>query len=146
VTTWEQTSAGLLRGSRTPAARSLATVPGPDAIPRAEQYPDAAAEYRAAWSSNRWSFEAADGSAQFTDNAAVRAEQQRLAAEGPQVAWFDFPALGLPPDELKPLYAAAIAERARIGTKGPDGGEDQVWQQIVREHDYARTPWSGSVA
>jgi hypothetical protein len=145
TTTWEQTPGALLRQGHD-RGRALATVPGRDARPRAEQYPDAAAEHRAAWGDSRWAFAGTDEdgrpATQYVDNAGVREQMRALAADGPPVGWLDFPHLGLPPAELRPLYAAAIAAGSRVGTEGP-AGRDAEYEAMIREADYARTPWAG---
>jgi hypothetical protein len=149
MTAWEQTPGALLRAG-TAGARALATIPGrDDTRPSAARHPDAAAEYRAAWGDSRWAFAATwheDGEekhgVQHVDNAGVRAEQRRLAEQGPPIGWCDFPRLGLPPAELAPLYAAAVAGTARTGvwdTSGPDA----EYEAMIRERDYARTTWAG---
>ena len=76
------------------------------------------------------------------DNAGTRATQERLAAEGWTGAWLDFPELGLPPAELRPLYAGRQAATARTGTATPGAGADAAWRQMVAESDYAQTPWA----
>jgi hypothetical protein len=146
--TWAQTAGALLRGRPAPAPGALASIPGPDARSRAEQYPDAAAEHRAAWAADRWAFQGRDEDTgepctQFVDNAGIREQQRQLAEQGAPIGWLDFPKLGLPPEELKPLYMAAAASASRIGTVNPDGSTDEAFQQMIREADYARTPWAG---
>jgi hypothetical protein len=97
MTTWEQTPAALMRGQGTPAPGSLASIPGRDSRPRAEQFPDAAAEHMAAWASDRWAFQTREHGIQYVDNAGVRAEQRRLAEEGPPVGWLDLASPGPAP-------------------------------------------------
>jgi hypothetical protein len=145
MTAWEQTPGALLRAGMA-GTRALATVPGrEDARPRAEQYPDAAAEHRAAWGERRWAFQGRDEdgnpATRFVDNTEVRAMQLELAERGAPLAWLDCPHLGLPPAELRPLYAAAVASQTRVGTAGP-GGPDPEFERMIREADYARTPWA----
>lgn len=140
MSTWESTPAGLLRGGA--EARGLATASGPEPVPNAERYPGAASEYRAAWSESRWSFRAPDGSTAVIDNAATREEMIRLGRQGWTGAWLDFPELGLPPRELRPLYAGMRAASARTGTATPKAGADAAWQQMIAESDYAQTPWA----
>jgi hypothetical protein len=139
VSAWESTPAGLLRGDA--GTRGLATASGPEPVPNAERYPGAASEYRAAWSESRWAFTAADGSTAVVDNAGTREQMTRLAGRGWTGAWLDFPELGLPPKELRPLYAGLRAASARTGTATPKAGADAAWQQMVAESDYAQTPW-----
>jgi hypothetical protein len=125
----------------------LATVAVPgrdDTRPRAEQYPDAAAGYRAAWGERRWAYQTRDEDdnevTQYADNAEIRAVMTRLAEQGPPIGWCDFPNLGLPPAELRPLYAAAVAGTARTGT-WDTSGPDAEYEAMIRERDYARTAW-----
>lgn len=137
---WEQTPAGLLRGDA--GTPGLATVAGPEPVPNAERFPDASTEYRAAWSSPRWSFQAPDGTTQVIDNAGTRDEMRRLAAEPWPGAWIDAPELGRPPRELRALYAgAAAAASARVGLATPGAGPDDAWEQMVAASDYAQTTW-----
>jgi hypothetical protein len=75
------------------------------------------------------------------DNSVIRAEMRRLAGQGWAGAWLDFPRLGLPPDELAPLFAAAAARNARAGTETP-AGRDAEFDAMVAEADYQRTQWA----
>ena len=140
MSAWEGTPAGLIRGGTRAAA--LATVAGPEPVPNASRYPEEARAYRAAWSESRWPVQAPDGSTAVVDNAETRAEMTRLADRGWTGEWLSFPELGLPPAELRPLYAGVRAASARTGTATPGTGEDAAWRQMVAESDYARTPWA----
>ncbi len=138
MSTWAQTPGGLMRtGTR---AAALATIAGPEPLPRADQYPGQASEYRAAWGSQRWAFTTGEHGTQYVDNTQVRATQERLAAEGWQGCWIDAPEAGYPPTVLGPLYAGRHAQAARTGTATPEAGADAAWQQMIAESDYSQAP------
>lgn len=148
---WESTFGAVLRQGRAGTA-ALATVhASQDSRPRADQYPDAAMAHRTAWGSAQWAYEVKDPSdpeqkrtlTHFANNAEVRSQQQLLAEQGAPIGWCDFPNLGFPPPELRPLFALAAAKSARAGTVGPDGIPDAEMQRMLAEADFNRTPWAG---
>ena len=76
------------------------------------------------------------------DNAGTREQMTAARRRAWTGAWLDFPELGLPPRELRPLYAGLRAASARTGTATPKAGADAAWQQMIpAESDYAQTPW-----
>ena len=109
------------RASGRPVMPAPAETEVRDTRAHADQYPDAATEYRAAWGERRWAIDTPNGP-QYIDNTGVRAVQERLAAEGPPIGWIDAPHTGVADPVLAPLYAAALADNARIVVQGPVGG------------------------